>query len=145
MAFFCYNAVDFNDEFMEAIAYYAYEASSDLAGERGSYSTFEGSKWQRGLMPLDTLALLEEERGEAIEVPRDSKMDWDVLREKILHKNIIITTFKDKKGKYGRYIGTIFLEEHIQVENDGLISGEIKNININNWLVENNYAEYKVY
>ena len=69
----------------------------------------------------------------------------DVLREKILHKEIIITTFKDKKGKYGRYIGTIFLEEHTKVENDGLISGEIKNININNWLVENNYAVYKVY
>ncbi len=82
-AFASQAAVDFNDEFMEAIAYYAYEASSDLAGERGSYSTFEGSKWQRGLMPLDTLAMLEEERGEAIEVPRDSKMDWDALREKI--------------------------------------------------------------
>ena len=82
-AFASQAAVEFNDEFMEAIAYYAYEASSDLAGERGSYSTFEGSKWQRGLMPLDTLAMLEEERGEAIEVPRDSKMDWDALREKI--------------------------------------------------------------
>ncbi|MFK5920788.1 MAG: ribonucleoside-diphosphate reductase subunit alpha [Verrucomicrobiota bacterium] len=76
-------AVEFNDEFMEAIAYYAYEASSDLAGERGSYSSFEGSKWQRGLMPLDTLALLEEERGQVIDVPRDSKMDWDALRKKI--------------------------------------------------------------
>lgn len=82
-AFSSQEAVDFNDEFMEAIAYYAYEASSDLAGERGSYSSFEGSKWHRGLMPLDTLEMLEEERGEAIEVPRDSKMDWDALREKI--------------------------------------------------------------
>lgn len=76
-------AVEFNDEFMEAIAYFAYEASSDLAAERGSYSTFEGSKWDRGLMPLDTLNLLEEERGQAIEVPRGSRMDWDALREKI--------------------------------------------------------------
>ncbi|MCB1085958.1 MAG: ribonucleoside-diphosphate reductase subunit alpha, partial [Verrucomicrobiae bacterium] len=76
-------AVEFNDEFMEAIAYYAYEASSDLAAERGSYSTFEGSKWSRGLLPADTLELLEEERGQAIEVPRGSKMDWDTLREKI--------------------------------------------------------------
>ena len=76
-------AVEFNDEFMEAIAYYAYEASSDLAAELGSYSSYEGSKWARGLMPLDTLEMLEDERGEAIEVPRGSKMDWAALREKI--------------------------------------------------------------
>ncbi len=63
-------AVDFNDEFMEAIAYFAYEASSDLAAERGSYSTFEGSKWHRGMLPPDTLDLLEEERGEMVDVPR---------------------------------------------------------------------------
>jgi ribonucleoside-diphosphate reductase alpha chain len=63
--------------------YYAYEASSDLAAERGAYSTYEGSKWQRGLLPPDTLDLLEEERGEEIEVPRGGKMDWDSLREKI--------------------------------------------------------------
>ncbi len=76
-------AVDFNDEFMEAIAYFAYEASSDLAAERGSYSSFEGSKWQRGLLPADTLDLLEEERGMAIDVVRGGRMDWDALRTKI--------------------------------------------------------------
>lgn len=76
-------AVAFNDEFMEAIAYYAYEASSDLAAERGSYSTFKGSKWDRGLMPQDTLDLLEQERGVRVEVPRGGKMDWEALREKI--------------------------------------------------------------
>ncbi len=76
-------AVEFNDEFMEAIAYFAYEASSDLAAERGSYSTFEGSKWSRGLLPPDTVDLLEEERGESIDVPRGGRMDWNSLREKI--------------------------------------------------------------
>ena len=76
-------AVEFNDEFMEAIAYFAYEASSDLAAERGSYSTFEGSKWSRGIMPPDTVDMLEEQRGEPIDVPRGGKMDWDALREKI--------------------------------------------------------------
>lgn len=76
-------AVEFNDEFMEAIAYFAYEASSDLAAERGSYSSYEGSKWARGIMPADSLDMLEEERGEAIEVPRGGKMDWDALRAKI--------------------------------------------------------------
>lgn len=76
-------AVEFNDEFMEAIAYFAYEASSDLAAERGSYSSFEGSKWSRGLLPPDTIDLLEEERGESIDVPRGGRMDWDSLRERI--------------------------------------------------------------
>jgi ribonucleoside-diphosphate reductase alpha chain len=76
-------AVDFNDEFMEAIAYYAYEASSDLAAEQGTYSTYKGSKWDRGLMPQDTLDLLQEERGVEVKVPRAGKMDWKPLREKI--------------------------------------------------------------
>ncbi len=76
-------AVEFNDEFMEAICYFAYEASSDLAAERGSYSTYQGSKWQRGLMPQDTLEILERERGVPVEVPRGGKLDWAVLREKI--------------------------------------------------------------
>ena len=76
-------AVEFNDEFMEAIAYYAYEASSDLAKERESYSTYDGSKWSRGLLPPDTIDLLEKERGINIDVPRGGKLDWSALREKI--------------------------------------------------------------
>ena len=76
-------AIEFNDEFQEAIAYYAYEASSDLAAERGSYSTFEGSKWDRGLLPQDTLDLLESERGIELDVPRGGKLDWESLRSKI--------------------------------------------------------------
>jgi ribonucleoside-diphosphate reductase alpha chain len=76
-------AVEFNDEFMEAIAYYAYGASSDLAAERGTYSSYQGSKWSRGLLPQDTIDLLEDERGKTIDVPRGGKMDWSVVREKI--------------------------------------------------------------
>ena len=76
-------AVEFNDEFMEAIAYFAYEASSDLAEERGSYSTFKGSKWDRGILPEDTLDELEKQRGVKVEVARGGKMDWDALRKKI--------------------------------------------------------------
>ena len=83
IAFASQAAVEFNDEFMEAIAYYAYEASSDLAEERGTYSSYKGSKWDRGLMPQDTVDLLEEQRGVKIEVPRAGKMDWKPLREKI--------------------------------------------------------------
>jgi ribonucleoside-diphosphate reductase alpha chain len=81
-------AVAFNDEFMEAIAYYAYEASSDLAAEKGRYSSYEGSKWDRGLLPQDTLDLLAEERGEAIDVPRGGHLDWEPLREKIARQGM---------------------------------------------------------
>ena len=76
-------AVEFNDEAMEAIAYYAYEASSDIAAERGTYSTYPGSKWDRGLLPQDTLDLLEQERGVKVEVPRGGRMDWAPVRAKI--------------------------------------------------------------
>jgi ribonucleoside-diphosphate reductase alpha chain len=88
ISFASQEAVEFNDEFMEAIAYYAYEASSDLAGERGTYSTYKGSKWDRGLLPQDTLDLLEEERGVALEVPRGGKMDWTPVREKIARQGM---------------------------------------------------------
>ena len=81
-------AVDFNDEIMEAIAFYAYQASSDLAAEKGRYPTFEGSKWDRGMMPLDTLDLLQRERGSDILVDRKSRLDWDGLRGKIRHQGM---------------------------------------------------------
>ncbi len=82
-AFASPEAVEFNDEAMEAIAFYAYEASSDLAAERGTYSSYKGSKWDRGLLPQDTLEILEQERGVEVEVPRGGKMDWAPLRAKI--------------------------------------------------------------
>lgn len=81
-------AVEFSDEFMEAIAYYAYEASSDLAAERGTYSSYQGSKWDRGLLPQDTLEILERERGVPVEVPRGGRMDWAPLREKIARQGM---------------------------------------------------------
>ena len=83
ISFSSQEAVEFNDEFMEAICYYAYEASSDLASERGTYSTFRGSKWDRGILPQDSLELLEKERGSAVEVPKEGKMDWSIVRDKI--------------------------------------------------------------
>ncbi|MGH7997779.1 MAG: ribonucleoside-diphosphate reductase subunit alpha [Opitutaceae bacterium] len=76
-------AVEFNDEAMEAVAYYAYEASSDLAAERGAYSSYRGSKWDRGILPQDTLDLLEAERGVKVDVPRGGRMDWAPVRAKI--------------------------------------------------------------
>jgi ribonucleoside-diphosphate reductase alpha chain len=83
LSFASEEAVEFNDEFMEQIAYYAYEASSDLAKERGTYSSFKGSKWDRGILPQDSLALLDEERGIDVDVPRGGKLDWTPVREKI--------------------------------------------------------------
>jgi ribonucleoside-diphosphate reductase alpha chain len=77
------DAAAFGDELMEAIAYYAYEASSDLAAERGAYPSFAGSKWDRGMLPQDTLELLEAARGEPVDVPRGGVLDWDPLRAKI--------------------------------------------------------------
>ena len=81
-------AVEFNDEFMEAIAYYAYEASSDLAAQRGAYSSYQGSKWSRGLLPHDTIDLLEVERGVPVKVPRGGRLDWQPLREKIARQGM---------------------------------------------------------
>jgi ribonucleoside-diphosphate reductase alpha chain len=76
-------AVEFADTSMEAICYYAYWASSDLAKERGKYASYKGSLWDKGILPLDTLDMLAEERGGFVEVDRSSTMDWNALRNKI--------------------------------------------------------------
>ncbi|MFZ4287931.1 ribonucleoside-diphosphate reductase subunit alpha [Variovorax sp. HJSM1_2] len=76
-------AVQFADESMEAICYYAYWASSELAKERGKYSSYKGSLWDKGVLPLDTLNMLAEARGGYVEVDRSSTLDWDALRRKI--------------------------------------------------------------
>lgn len=76
-------AVDFADESMEAISYYALLASAELAAERGRYPSYEGSKWDRGLLPIDTLDLVEQERGSQLEVDRSSRMDWQIVRNAI--------------------------------------------------------------
>jgi len=81
-------AVDFNDQLVEAVAFYAYSASSDLAAERGKYPSYAGSKWDRGLLPLDTLDLLEEERRAPVLVDRKKRLDWESLREKIQHQGM---------------------------------------------------------
>jgi ribonucleoside-diphosphate reductase alpha chain len=76
-------AVAFADTSMEAICYYAYWASTELARERGKYSSFKGSLWDQGILPLDTLDLLTAARGGYVEVDRSSTLDWDALRKKI--------------------------------------------------------------
>lgn len=76
-------AVEFADRSMEVISYDAILASSQLAQERGKYSTYSGSKWDRGLLPMDTLDLLEKERGEPIPVDRSAALDWQVVRDAV--------------------------------------------------------------
>jgi len=76
-------AVKFADTSMEAVCYYAYQASTELAEERGRYSTYEGSLWDRGILPQDSLKLLADERGGYLDVDLSSTMDWDSLRARI--------------------------------------------------------------
>ncbi|MGR9087904.1 MAG: ribonucleoside-diphosphate reductase subunit alpha [Gammaproteobacteria bacterium] len=76
-------AIEFADRTMEAVCFHAYSASSLLAKERGAYSSFKGSLWDQGVLPLDTLKLLGEQRGQEIEVDRGSSLGWDALREQI--------------------------------------------------------------
>jgi ribonucleoside-diphosphate reductase alpha chain len=76
-------AVEFADRSMEAVCYHAYWASTDLAAERGRYASYRGSLWDRGILPLDSLNLLEEQRGGYVEVDRSMSLDWDALRQRI--------------------------------------------------------------
>ncbi len=79
------DAVEFADRSMEAISYYAIDASSELAKERGSYSTFEGSLWSKGTLPIDSIELLAANRGhDYIKVDRSQTLDWGSLREKVM-------------------------------------------------------------
>ncbi len=76
-------AVEFADRSMEAVCYYAYWASTELAEERGRYSSYKGSLWDRGILPQDSLKLLAEERGGYLEVDSSETMEWDALRSRI--------------------------------------------------------------
>ena len=76
-------AVEFADRSMEAIAFCAYTASADLAEERGAFSTFKGSLWERGILPPDTLRMVAEERGGFVECDMSATLDWDALRRRI--------------------------------------------------------------
>ncbi len=76
-------AVEFADRSMEAISYFAIKASTELAEERGSYSTFNGSLWQQGVLPIDSLEKLQQCRGDYLQVDRSQSLDWNTLRERI--------------------------------------------------------------
>ena len=82
-------AVEFADRSMEAVSYYAIKASSDLAKERGTYSSYEGSLWSKGVLPIDSVAYLKENRGDSYaEVDQSTSLDWDSLRELVLNQGM---------------------------------------------------------
>jgi ribonucleoside-diphosphate reductase alpha chain len=76
-------ALEFSDEMMEIVSYHAIAASCELAGERGAYASFRGSKWDRGIFPYDTVDMLEQERGVPIEVSRKQRLDWTQLKDRV--------------------------------------------------------------
>jgi ribonucleoside-diphosphate reductase alpha chain len=76
-------ALRFADESMETISFHAISASVDLAAERGRYATFDGSLWSQGILPIDSIELLEQNRKHTLQLDRSSKLDWVALRERV--------------------------------------------------------------
>lgn len=77
-------AVEFADLSAEAVSYFAIEASSDLAAERGKYESFDGSLWSQGILPVDSLDILQQQRGQQyLQVDRTQRLDWDSLRQRV--------------------------------------------------------------
>jgi ribonucleoside-diphosphate reductase alpha chain len=83
LAYTSQDAVEFADRSMEAVSYYAIQASSDLAQARGTYPSYEGSLWSQGILPIDSIEMLEKERGQFIQMDKSTSMDWDSLRAKV--------------------------------------------------------------
>jgi ribonucleoside-diphosphate reductase alpha chain len=83
LAYATTEAVEFADQSMEAVSYFAIRASSNLAAERGKYPSYNGSLWSKGILPIDSLEMLGEERGEYFIVDHTQTLDWDALRNQV--------------------------------------------------------------
>ena len=81
-------AIEFADRSMEAVSYYAISASADMAEERGAYPTYEGSLWSQGILPIDSIRMLEDERGKYVQIDESSVMDWDELRDRVVEQGM---------------------------------------------------------
>lgn len=88
ISFASQEALQFADESMEYISYFAIKASNALAAERGVYDSYKGSKWDRGIFPLDTIDMLEKERGVPVLVSRTQRLDWAGLKDKVKQQGI---------------------------------------------------------
>jgi ribonucleoside-diphosphate reductase alpha chain len=75
--------VEFADHSMEAVSYFAIRASTQLAEERGTYPSYEGSLWSQGILPIDSIERLAQIRGEYLKVDRSQRLDWNALRERV--------------------------------------------------------------
>lgn len=76
-------AVEFADQSMELVSYYAIQASTDLAEERGAYESFKGSLWSQGILPIDSIELVQKTRGQYLEQDRSQRLDWNTLRQRV--------------------------------------------------------------
>ncbi len=83
MAYGSEDAVEFADQSMEAVSYYAIQASSKLAEERGTYSSYKGSLWDQGILPIDSINHLETSRGSFLQQDNSMRMNWDSLRQRV--------------------------------------------------------------
>ena len=83
ISFSSQEALEFSDQIGEMVSYYAILSSSQLAKERGAYESYQGSKWSNNLFPVDTIALLEKERGMKIDVDRKERLDWAPVRDHV--------------------------------------------------------------
>lgn len=77
------DAVELNDEIMELVSFHAIASSTELARERGCYETFAGSLWSQGILPIDSIELLAQQRGKYLDLDRSSTLDWESLREQV--------------------------------------------------------------
>ena len=134
-----WEAVELADRTMEQLSYFALEASSDLAAERGVYHSYEGSLWSQGILPIDSLKIVKEERGEEyFELDDSATLDWGALRKKIKqqkmrHSNVLAiaptATIANIVG-VGQSIEPLF--QNLYVKSN--LSGEFTNVNT--YLVE---------
>jgi len=137
MAYDTEPAYDFADRVFEFISYMAIDESTNLAEERGSYTNFEGSRWSKGQVPIDTLAVLEKERGIALTVDKTSKhkgLDWNTLRSKVKKgmRNATLMAVAPN-ANIGLLVGTTpgFDPRFAQVFSRNKISGKYMDVNHN--------------
>ena len=88
LSFASEDAIEFADQSMEAVSYYAIQASTQLAEERGSYSSFEGSLWSQGILPIDSVAKLKAVRGDYLQQDESSRMNWESLRQRVMNNGM---------------------------------------------------------
>lgn len=130
---------DLQDEIQEFISYHAILASSMLAIERGIYQTYKGSKWDKGIFPLDTLDLLEEERETKINVDRKCRLDWQVVKDHVKkhgmrNSNVLASAPTATISTIAGVLGPVFEPTYKNIFTKSNMSGEF--VIVNEYLVD---------